>query len=116
VRREKTYAAESGCVYRYTYAGHRPARRGGEPGTDYVFEVTTDHRSIVPVSVFVQGSAVAAWQQTHTRSLSATECYAVAKIALFQAFDERQNLAQMKAEVCVRATDIEAIMERLGID
>ncbi len=115
-RREKEYSAESGYVYRYTYAGRRRVRRGGEQGTEYVFDVTTDGRAFTPVSVFVCGSAAEGWQQAHGRSLTSAECHAVAKIALFQAFDERQHPGQMKQEARVRAADLEAILEKLGIE
>ena len=44
-----------------------------------------------------------------------TERYAVAKMALFQAFDERTEPALMKDPVHVRAADVEAIVETLGL-
>jgi hypothetical protein len=36
-------------------------------------------------------------------------------MALFQAFDERETPALMKADVLVRNADIEAIVETLGL-
>jgi len=49
------------------------------------------------------------------RELSPTERYAIAKIALFQAFDERPLPAQMKDEVRVRQADVDAIVETLDL-
>ena len=49
------------------------------------------------------------------RELSLTERYAVAKIALFQAFDERPDPAQLRDEVRVRNADVEGIIETLGL-
>jgi len=115
-RREKTYSAASGYVYHYSYSGHRPAVREGEPGTEYVFETSSDRRNIFPVCVFLFEAAAARWNSAHARELSATERYAVAKMALFQAFDERLDPRQMKEEVRVRAVDLDAILEMLGID
>jgi len=39
----------------------------------------------------------------------------VAKIALFQAFDERPDPAQLRDEVRVRNADVEGIIETLGL-
>ena len=47
--------------------------------------------------------------------LSSTERYAIAKMALFQAFDERPTPVLMKDAVRVRHADVEAILETLGL-
>lgn len=116
VRRQKTYSAQTGYVYQYYYEGHRPFGREAEQGTEFVFDVTADRKTSTPVSVFVTDEAVLAWEQKHGRALAATERYATAKMALFQAFDERANPGLMKQDVRVRAADLEAILEGLGID
>jgi hypothetical protein len=112
VRRQKTYNAQSGYVYQYHYEGHRPF----EEGTEFVFDVSADRKTSTPVSVFVLNDAVRAWQEQHGRELIANERYAAAKMALFQAFDERGNPGLMKQDVRVRAADLEAILSGLGID
>jgi hypothetical protein len=116
VRRQKTYSAQSGYVYQYYYEGHRPFGRENEKGTEFVFDVSADRKSSTPVSVFVTDQAVDSWEQKHGRPLAATERYATAKMALFQAFDERAHPGLMKQDVRVRAADLEAILEGLGID
>jgi hypothetical protein len=115
VRRLKTYSAQSGYVYQYFYEGHRPFRAAGESGTEYVFSISADAKSWHPGSVMLSGAALSAWETAHERQLSSTEHYAVAKMALFQAFDERPLPAQMKEEVRVRNADVEAIIETLGL-
>jgi hypothetical protein len=115
VPRRKSYSAQSGYVYLYRYAGWRPAERGSEPGAQFVFEVSPDRTAFFPVSVFLADSAVQAWQSAH-HELQANERYAIAKMALFQAFDERESPAQMAREVLVRRADAESILETLGID
>jgi hypothetical protein len=115
VRRIKTYSAQSGYVYQYYYEGHREFRTGAESGTEFVFQVSADRKSQEPASVFVSTAAVAEWQRAHERQLSPTELYAVAKISLFQAFDERSLPAQMKEAVWVRTADLDGIVERLGL-
>ena len=47
--------------------------------------------------------------------LASTERYAVSKMALFQAFDERATPQEMKQEVRVRGADMAAIIETLGL-
>ena len=114
VRRQKTYSAESGYVYQYFYEGHRPSST--EQGTEYVFDVSSDRKTSTPVSVLINDAAVASWQNESGRTLSATEHYAIAKMALFQAFDERESPEAMRATVHVAPNDVQAILAALHID
>jgi hypothetical protein len=115
VRRQKTHSAESGYVYQYFFEGRRAATRGGEPGTQFVFNVSSDRKSSFPVSVFVADRALASWQREHERELGMTERYAVAKLALFQAFDSRPDPAALAEEVGVGAGDAELFLATLDI-
>jgi hypothetical protein len=78
--------------------------------------VSADRKTSAPVSVLVLDEAVRSWEQQHGRALVSTERYAAAKMALFQAFDERAHPGLMKQHIRVRAADIEAILAGLGID
>lgn len=109
IRRLKTYSAQSGYAYQYFYQGHRP-------GTEFVFSVSADRKSWQEVTVTVQDADVCPWEQSHGRTLSATERYALAKMALFTAFDERPAPADMKWPVQVRAADVSEIIEKLGLE
>jgi hypothetical protein len=115
VRRLKTYSAQSGYAYQYFYEGHRPFRPGGESGTEFVFSVSADRKSWQSARVLLGDDAVHAWQRAHGRELSSTERYAIAKMSLFQAFDDRPSPAQMQDEVRARTADVEAIVESLGL-
>ena len=115
VRRMKSYSAQSGYVYQYFYEGQRPFRSGGESGIEYVFTVSADRKTFHPVSVLVGEAALAGWEQTRGHPLSSTERYAISKMALFQAFDERETPDLMKQDVRVRAADVEAITATLGL-
>lgn len=108
VQRQKTYSAASGYVYQYHYAGHCPCDRGEE----YVFSVSADRKTSFDVSVIVQAEALGCCQ----RELTATERYGIAKMALFQAFDERENPEQMHEKVAVRQADAAQILATLGLD
>jgi hypothetical protein len=115
VRRLKSYSAQSGYVYQYFYEGQRPFRSGGESGLEFVFTVSADRKTWQPVSVLVSEESLLSWEQTHAHPLSSPERYAISKMALFQAFDERATPDLMKQEVRVRAADVEAIIETLGL-
>ena len=111
-RRVKSYSAESGYAYQYYYEGQRAL---GAAGAEFVFSVSADRTRWRPASVVLGDAAAAEWQERHGRELSSTERYALAKMALFQAFDERAP-ERMKDEVRLRAADVEAIAERLGFE
>lgn len=109
--RQKTYSAQSGYVYQYFYLGFRPVRGGME----FVFDVSSDRKTSFTVTVFIEDAAVEQWSRRHARDLTGTERYAVAKIALFQAFDERTQPSAMAVPIRVRAADLDAIIEKLGL-
>lgn len=114
VRRQKTYSAQSGYVYQYFYEGQRPSSPG--PGTEYVFDVSADRKTSAPVSVMISTEALQDWQSETGRTLSSAECYAIAKMALFQAFDERQTPDAMREAVRVTPAAVRSILETLNID
>ncbi|HWB95632.1 MAG TPA: hypothetical protein VG672_02990 [Bryobacteraceae bacterium] len=116
VRRQKTYSAQSGYVYQYFYAGHRPYGRPEGGGMEHVFEVSPDRKKSLAVSVLLGDQAVGAWETAHHRELNSTERYAIVKMALFQAFDERPQPEMMKQEIHVRTADIEGILASLDIE
>jgi hypothetical protein len=115
VRRLKTYSARSGYAYQYRYQGSRPFHSGRESGVEFVFSVSADRKSWHAVGVLVSDAVIRAWEEAGARRLSSTERYAIAKMALFQAFDERPTPALMKDPVRVRDADLEAIIEALNL-
>jgi hypothetical protein len=115
VRRLKTYSAQSGYVYQYYYEGQRTYQRAADSGTEFVFTISADRKNWHAASVLVESDGVAGWQREHARELSSTEQYAVCKIALFQAFDERATPDLMRSEIRVRRADLEGIIESLDL-
>ena len=59
---------------------------------------------------------MAAWQKSHQRELSPTEVYALAKMTLFQAFDEISDPAHMPGHVHASEAEIEVIALKLGFE
>ena len=112
IRRQKNYSALSGYAYEYFYEGLRdvPERR------EHVFTVSGDRKSWFAVSVFVPGAGVEAWQRAHGRVLADNERYAIAKMALFEAFDTRDNPQAMQTAVEVSAEQIEDLLARLDVE
>ncbi len=82
---------------------------------EFVFRLSADRKTWHGCKVLLPDGAVSAWEVSHERELSATEQYAIAKMALFQAFDERETPAQMKSDVLVRNADVDGIVESLGL-
>ena len=111
----KTYSAQSGYVYQYFYEGQRPYGAGPDGGVEYVFRVSADRKTWSETPVLVAETAVGGWQEAHGRELSSTERYAIAKMALFHAFDERAAPTELAAEIRVRTADVDGIVETLGL-
>lgn len=119
VRRVKSYSAADGYVYQYYFYEGNRAQRNGKPGGEFTYVVSSDRRSAYPFKIFVKQSALDAWAKVNGRPLSSSEEYAVAKMRLFQAFDEGAVQApeqgQLPREVIVEEANLEEMLGRLGI-
>jgi hypothetical protein len=112
IRRHKTYSAESGYVYQYHYEGSR----GIEDGREYVFMATAARRAEFPVIVALRESAVEPWQTRHGRELTGPERFAIAKLSMKRAFDERGSPDLMRDTVEPDSIAVEEILTMLGVD
>ena len=116
VHRVKSYSAESGYVFQYSFQAQRRARRGWfTEGTEFVFEVSRDRKSSYLVPVFVRDDALKGWAKRHGRELSSAECYAAGKMRLLRAFDQSQDPEEELLEAVVNAENIEELLEPLGV-
>lgn len=111
VARLKLYTALSGYVYEYLYEGYNdtPAHR------DHIFTTAADRKTWFTAVVRVQHAALTEWERTHARSLNESERYAVAKLALFQAFDTRDTPAAMREAVLVDAALAEELLNSIDM-
>ncbi len=115
-QRVKTYSSETGVVYQYVFVGQRRSRRGWwKSGHEYTFDVSADRKTSFLLPVFIADEALRSWEQRHGRVLSSTEQYAAAKMRLFRAFDQIENLEQNAAGVAVDAANIEELLAVLDI-
>ena len=116
IRRMKTYTGGQGYVYQYYFVGKRPALSAPEaPATEYIFDVTSDRKTTYAVSVFLRDEAVSAWGMEHGRALSDAEQYGAAKMRLFQAFDEIENMLAEGRSLLVDAKGLEELLTTLGV-
>ena len=113
VRRVKTYSAASGYVYQYYFYEVQKTRRGFSAGTEYVYMVSVDRRQVFPLRIFVKQSAVERWGRAAGRVLSGTEEYAVAKLRLFQALDESQEIGPKQSDLIVDESNLDTLLSQL---
>jgi hypothetical protein len=117
VRRMKTYTGGQGYVYQYYFVGKRPALpdSGQAPATEYIFDVSSDRKLTFAVSVFLQQDALRAWSVSHGRALTDAEQYGAAKMRLFQAFDEIENMLSAGRRLPIDAAKLDQVLETLGV-
>ena len=119
IRRLKTYTGSQGYVYQYYFVGQRPAPTSGaheSEANEYVFDVTSDRKLTYAVSVFLPEKAVTAWATVHGRPLTDAEQYAAAKLRLFRAFDELENVKVEGRRLVINAAVLEEALASLGVD
>ena len=120
VRRIKTYSAATGRVYQYQFHEVHPARRGFSSGAEYVYLVWANRQTGFPLKIFVKRDALRKWREhAGRRELTGTEEYAVAKMRLFQAFDEIDDLGAVPPgqlpDLLVDETNLETLMAALDL-
>lgn len=114
----KTYAGAQGYVYQYYFVGQRSALPDDPeaPATEFVFDVTSDRKLTYAVSVFLPEEAVAAWAKAHGRPLTEAENYAAAKLRLFRAFDELEDMKTLGRRLAIDAALLEELLAGLGVE
>ncbi len=115
IRRMKTYTGATGYVYQYYFVGKRSASDGDGGGVEFIFDITPDRKTMYATSIFLKKAALESWAAGHGRSLSETEQYAAAKLRLFQAFDEIENIHEY-TRLVIDADAIEGLLSSIGLD
>jgi hypothetical protein len=114
VRRVKSYSSATGYVYQYYFYEVKKVRRGQSAGTEYVYMVSRDRKKAFPLRIFIRHDAVEKWNQSVGRPLSGTEEYAVAKMRLFQALDEDEDI-EMHPDLVVDDTNLTELLGKLDL-
>jgi hypothetical protein len=115
VRRIKSYSAASGFVYQYQFHDFKSGERDGVTGNEYVYYVSLDRKTMFRIRIFVRRDAIERWSERAGRSLTGAEEYAVAKMRLFQAFDETEEIRAPHPDLSVDDSNLEQLMERLNL-
>jgi hypothetical protein len=117
IRRMKTYTGGQGYVYQYYFVGKRPAlaSTGQDPATEYIFDVTSDRKTTVAVSVILPDSAVRDWNESHGRNLTDAEQYGAVNMRLFQGFDEIEDMMGQGRCLMVDSESLEQALIILGV-
>jgi hypothetical protein len=118
LRRLKTYAGAQGFVYQYYFVGQRAALASAPaaPATEFVFDVTADRHVTYAVSVFLPEASLAQWTAVHGRPLTDSEQYAAAKLRLFRAFDEIENVQSNGRRLLIDPAVLEESLATLGVE
>lgn len=88
VRRIKSYSAANGYVYQYCFYELNRVLVNGQAAGEFIYAISADRATSFGLRIFVMQKALEAWALANGRALTGSEEYAVAKMRLFQAFDE----------------------------
>ena len=113
--RVKSYSAATGFVYQYHFYEVEKSKRGAAEGTEYVYMVSVDRKHVFPVRIFVNKHALDRYSARTGREFTGTEEYAVAKMRLFQAFDEVEELSAKTPDLLVDESNLEALLSQLDL-
>jgi hypothetical protein len=118
LRRLKTYAGSQGYVYQYYFVGRRAAlaKDPEAPAVEFVFDITADRKMTYAVSIFLSEKSVQAWAASHGRALTEAEQYAAAKLRLFRAFDEVEDMKSNGRRLVIDAGMLEEALSSLGVE
>jgi hypothetical protein len=115
LRRVKSYSSATGYVYQYYFYEVEKARHGNFEGTEYTYMVSVDRKHVFPLKVFVAKGAMEKWSASTGQQLTGTEEYAVAKMRLFQAFDEIEELTSKTPDLVIDDTNLDALLSELDL-
>ena len=119
VRRIKSYSAANGYVYQYYFYELNRVAVDGRAAGEFVYAISADRGTSFGLRIFVMQAALEAWARKNGRTLTGSEEYAVAKMRLFQAFDE--GAAPLTAEearevrLVVDESNLEVLLKMLNI-
>ena len=119
VRRIKSYSAANGYVYQYYFYELNRISAAGRAAGEFVYAISADRGTSFGLRILVMQTALEAWARANGRALTSSEEYAVAKMRLFQAFDE--GIVPVTAEgarevrLVVDESNLESMLRLLNI-
>lgn len=119
VRRVKSYSAANGFVYQYFFFEVNRIADDSGPIGEFIYAVSSDRKTTFGLRILVRQSALQAWAEANGRALSSSEEYAVAKMRLFQAFDDGAVPPDMAADSAlaflVDESNLDGLLQSLNI-
>ena len=119
VRRVKSYSTANGYVYQYYFYELNRVLVAGEAAAEFVYAISADRGTSFALRILVMQAALEAWAWANGRALTSSEEYAVAKMRLFEAFDESVVPLTAKeaseARLVVDESNLEELLEMLNI-
>ncbi len=119
VRRVKSYSAANGYVYQYYFYEVSRISHQGSPAGEFIYAISADRKTAFPQRIVVMQRALEAWAHTNGRSLTSSEEYAIAKMRLFQAFDQGEvpitAEPDQQVQLLVDESNLETLLEQLHI-
>ena len=86
------------------------------PATEFIFDVTSDRKLTYAVSVFLPQASLGEWQAAHGRPLKGAEQYAAAKLRLFRAFDDLEDVMKEGRRLAIDSASLADTLGSLGIE
>ena len=117
VRRMKTYTGGQGYVYQYYFVGKRAAlpEDPSAPAEEFIFDVTSDRKTMFSVSVLLPEQSLKTWASTHARALTEAEEYGAVKMRLFQAFDQVEDLMADGRRLLLAPDSLQNLLSTLNV-
>lgn len=113
VRRIKSYSAANGYVYQYCFYELNRVLLDGAAAGEFIYAISSGREKSFGLRIFVMQSALDSWAQVNGRALTSSEEYAVAKMRLFQAFDEGDTPLTVESAEGMRLTVDESNLEEM---
>jgi hypothetical protein len=107
--RLRTYSGNCGYVYQYVFRGTREA---ADEDTEFVFSISRDRKNWQFVSILLSAAVLRDWEAISERPVIPPERYALAKLALFEYFDEQSG--NLTPRVNIAPSDIGRHLATLG--
>lgn len=116
-RRYKAYTGETGLSYCYLLDSRRRVSRpeGQAEGSDFDFVVLRNQSPPFVLRVFISDRALRAWRDRQGRELDLNEQYALARMCLFRAFDEIEDLRERWLSLVVDETNVLDLLAPLDL-
>ncbi len=102
-------------MYQYQFHGIEQREQNGKAAAEYTYYAMEDRTTMHAVRVVVMRDALKRWSDANCRALTGTEEYAVAKMRLFEGFDEDDEILQRKRELIVDEENVNELLEKLNL-